>query len=142
LREAARAEWAEIDLKARVWTIPPERFKSDTYHVVPLSDAVVRLLDELPRTSPFLFSVTGTPINGFSKPKARLHQLMDASDLRVHDLRRVVRTGLAKLKVSDIVAELIIGHGKRASAECTSTTLMTLRSAKHCSSGRRPSAIS
>jgi hypothetical protein len=31
----------------------------------------------------------------------------------IHDLRRVVRTKLAKLKVSDLVAELILGHGKK-----------------------------
>ena len=31
----------------------------------------------------------------------------------VHDLRRVVRSKLASLKVSDTIAELVIGHGKK-----------------------------
>jgi hypothetical protein len=31
----------------------------------------------------------------------------------VHDLRRVVRSKLAALKVSDPIAELVIGHGKK-----------------------------
>ena len=31
----------------------------------------------------------------------------------MHDLRRVVRSKLASLKVSDTIAELVIGHGKK-----------------------------
>ena len=31
----------------------------------------------------------------------------------VHDLRRVVRSKLALLKVPDTIAELVIGHGKK-----------------------------
>ena len=31
----------------------------------------------------------------------------------LHDLRRTVRTRLASLRVSDLVAEMIIGHGRR-----------------------------
>lgn len=30
--------WSEIDLEARLWTIPAERMKADKEHVVPLSD--------------------------------------------------------------------------------------------------------
>jgi integrase len=31
----------------------------------------------------------------------------------LHDLRHVVRTRMAELRVSDNVAEMVIGHGKR-----------------------------
>jgi hypothetical protein len=31
----------------------------------------------------------------------------------IHDIRRTVRTRLASLRVSDMVAEMIIGHGRR-----------------------------
>ena len=37
----------------------------------------------------------------------------------VHDLRRVVRTGLAKLKVSDTIAEMVLGHGHGNSLQRT-----------------------
>lgn len=47
--EVRGATWAEIDLKARTWTIPAERMKAGKEHRVPLSDAAVRLLDALPR---------------------------------------------------------------------------------------------
>jgi hypothetical protein len=36
---------------------------------------------------------------------------MGVSDWRNHDLRRVVRSGLARLKVPTEVAEMVIGHG-------------------------------
>ncbi|WP_374763259.1 tyrosine-type recombinase/integrase [Yunchengibacter salinarum] len=47
--ETRKAEWAEIDLKARVWTVPGERMKAGRPHRVPLSDAAVALLQSLPR---------------------------------------------------------------------------------------------
>lgn len=47
--EARGAVWSEIDLDARVWTIPASRMKADKEHRVPLSDAAVKLLESLPR---------------------------------------------------------------------------------------------
>ena len=47
--EVLGAIWAEIDISARVWTIPPERMKASKEHRVPLSDTAVRLLESLPR---------------------------------------------------------------------------------------------
>ena len=112
LREAANAKWSEIT--GDTWNIPPERFKSDTVHIVPLSGAAQALLAELSRKGDFLFTHTGTsPVNSFSKSKARLDAIMGASDWRVHDLRRVVRSHLAALRVPDHVAEMCLGHGRR-----------------------------
>lgn len=45
--EARGAEWDEIDLKARVWTIPAERMKGEKPHRVPLSNRAVDILDEM-----------------------------------------------------------------------------------------------
>jgi len=45
--EARGATWAEMDLAARVWTIPAERMKASKAHRVPLSDASVALLQEM-----------------------------------------------------------------------------------------------
>jgi integrase len=44
IKEALGAHWSEIDLKARTWTIPTERMKMDVEHVVPLSNAALKLL--------------------------------------------------------------------------------------------------
>ena len=47
--EVRGATWAEIDLQARVWTVPAERMKAGKAHRVPLSDAAVALLQAVPR---------------------------------------------------------------------------------------------
>ena len=45
--EVRGAIWEEIDLAARVWTIPAERMKASKAHRVPLSDAAIALLQEM-----------------------------------------------------------------------------------------------
>ncbi len=47
--EVRGAVWDEIDLEARVWTIPADRMKASKEHRVPLSDAALKLLESLPR---------------------------------------------------------------------------------------------
>lgn len=47
--EVLGADWSEIDLKAKLWSIPAERMKAGRVHTVPLSDAVIKLLQALPR---------------------------------------------------------------------------------------------
>lgn len=47
--EVRHAVWSEIDMEAKVWTIPPERMKAGREHRVPLSDTAINLLKELPR---------------------------------------------------------------------------------------------
>ena len=118
--EAAGACWSEFDLDRGRWTIPPERFKSNATHRLPLSEDAVKVLTSLPRFEhgDYLFSTTygRTAVMGFSKAKERLDRLMVEELGRrpepwvVHDLRRTVRTRLSSLKVPDVVAEKIIGH--------------------------------
>jgi integrase len=47
--EVRGATWFEIDLGAKVWTIPPSRMKANREHRVPLSPTVLSLLARLPR---------------------------------------------------------------------------------------------
>ncbi|GGH24515.1 integrase [Alsobacter metallidurans] len=42
--EVLGAEWSEIDLKARIWTIPGTRMKAGKEHRVPLTDAALAVL--------------------------------------------------------------------------------------------------
>jgi len=138
LDELGRARWREFDLERKAWTIPAERFKSDSEHKVPLTDDALAVLATLPRFSSgdFLFSTTfgKTPVRGFSKAKERLDRHMlnglgnlaelrgeDPTEVKLagfvnHDLRRTVRTRLSALKVQDHVAELVIGHGRKGIA--------------------------
>ena len=45
--EVAEARWGEFDLQKKIWTVPPERFKSNASHLVPLSDAAVAIIESL-----------------------------------------------------------------------------------------------
>ena len=47
--EVRGACWSEIDLAAKVWTIPASRMKAKREHEVPLSDAAMALLKSMPR---------------------------------------------------------------------------------------------
>jgi integrase len=54
--EAVGAKWDEIDIKAKVWTVPAERMKASRPHRVPLSDRAVEILADLPSdNSGFVF---------------------------------------------------------------------------------------
>lgn len=48
-KEVYGAVWDELDLKARVWTIPGNRMKAGKEHTVPLTEDAVALLKALPR---------------------------------------------------------------------------------------------
>lgn len=115
--EVAGISWAEVDLKAKLWIIPPERCKSDRPHAVPLSPAAVELLDALPRFNKGDYAFTTTDgeraVSGYSKAKARADELSGISDWRIHDLRRTVRTELSRLRTPEIVAERVINHAPR-----------------------------
>jgi len=43
--EALGATWGEIDLDAKLWTIPPEKMKAAKEHRVPLSDVALAVLE-------------------------------------------------------------------------------------------------
>jgi integrase len=47
--EVRLATWDEIDLEAKLWTVPGERMKRDRTHKVPLSPDAIKLLKALPR---------------------------------------------------------------------------------------------
>ena len=134
-REVAEAPWSEFDLIKGVWTIDPQRFKSDSQHIVPLTDDVLNLLRDIPRfkAGNFLFSLSfgRRPIDISARQKSKLDRRMlrtlkamarrrgeypNAVELKpwvIHDLRRTVRTHLAALRIPDHIAEMVLGHGKK-----------------------------
>ena len=123
--EIAGARWSEIDLRARLWTVPGSRMKTGQDHEIPLTADMLELLREVPRWagSDYVFSGTAgkKPINGFSSAKARLDaevaKIADVEHYRVHDIRRSVRSHLSALPgVSHAVAELILAHSKKGMA--------------------------
>jgi len=94
LGEARRARWDEIDLAGKVWTVPKDRMKSHREHRVALSDAAVELLQELPRTSKFVFP--GARAETVSD-RLLLNQLKAMGhDVTIHGFRSTFRTWAAE----------------------------------------------
>ena len=138
LNEVVGASWGEFDLKDRVWTIPAKRMKGRNDrarpHAVPLTDDMIKILDTLPRFNHgdclFSLSLGARPAIVADKIKevidarmlrslralARLHgkdpTRVQLEDWVNHDIRRTVRTGLARLRVDSDVAEAVLSHAK------------------------------
>jgi len=117
--DVSNARWREFDLGKKLWTIPPERYKTDAPHVVPLCDDAVAILENLPRFThgDYMFTTAFgvRPATGFSKLKVRLDKLLEgkmAGPWILHDIRRTVRTQLSALPIADNVRELVIGHAQ------------------------------
>jgi integrase len=136
LSEVAHATWDEIDIKAKLWTIPASRMKGRNdgtarEHIVPLTPGMLSVFSDLPRgdRSPFVFSVKRgkSPIrfNGQHKDDLdaeMLHELramtkarsensaITLAPWRYHDIRRSVRSGLSRLSVNADVAEAVLAH--------------------------------
>jgi integrase len=53
------AQWAEIDLESKVWTIPATRMKGGREHRVPLSSRAIEILEELAETKSDQFVFPG-----------------------------------------------------------------------------------
>jgi integrase len=112
--EVAGMKWPEIDLEARLWTLPPERVKNNEKHEVPLSAPTIAILAAMPRIGDqFVLTSNGTsPSSGYSKNKRRLDALLppDMVPWRLHDLRRTTASGMARLGISLPVIEKILNH--------------------------------
>lgn len=122
--EMARLAWSEIDFGAGVIVIPAERMKAKRPHEVPLSPAMVALLEGITRgKGAFVFSTTegASPISGFAKIKTKLDKavaelqtperqhMAKLPKWRLHDMRRTVRTGLGSIpSIPHDIRELVI----------------------------------
>jgi integrase len=139
LSEVSEASWDEFDFEELVWTIPAARMKKTGSeakpHMVPLTDAMLGVLDLLPRfkSGKFLFSNQNgtTPLKAthFSKPKEKLDKRMlqimketaenkgekPPAELPAwtnHDIRRTVRTKLSALRIPEEVREAVLAHAR------------------------------
>jgi hypothetical protein len=77
MREARRPEF---DLPNRLWKLPGERTKNGREHHVPLSDAALALIEDLPKIKSargWLFTIEGkVPVSNLAKRKRRLREAM------------------------------------------------------------------
>jgi integrase len=115
LNEIAAARWEHLDVATL--TVPTENSKTGEAMLVPLPPLAVELFAAVPRFSgPYIFgSATAgqRPPQAFSAAKRRLDAALAEAGIPpfvVHDFRRAVRSGLGRLGVPAVVAELCLGH--------------------------------
>ncbi len=97
--EVTGARWDEIDITARLWTIPGARMKAGKDHRVPLSPAALAVLErqvEL-RENEFVFSgrVAGQPIN-IDAPMRAIEKLGRRGEITAHGFRSAFRDWAAE----------------------------------------------
>jgi integrase len=116
-REITQLKWSEVDLDAAIITLPPERRKTGKKDPQPFVINLHPVAVEIFRRQPAL---EGNDHVFWGRRDKRpfefsyaLMQRLDAlkiPDWRLHDLRRYMRSGLSRLGVSQMVAELCLGH--------------------------------
>jgi integrase len=137
-KDGAAIDWNAIDKKRLRWIIPGARMKGKNSkarpHAVPLVPDLLKVLENLPQigVGDFVFSTSGgeRAVWMSSKIKQKLDRRMlsilragarmNGEDPRKehlkhwtnHDLRRVVRSGLSRLRVPENVAEGVLAHAK------------------------------
>jgi integrase len=92
--EVLNARWAEIDLDAKVWTVPAARMKAGREHRVPLSDPALSILAKLSATKVSEFIFPGQrrdgPLSGMAMEMV-LRRMGVADHVTVHGFRSSFR---------------------------------------------------
>lgn len=119
--EVFDASRVEFDLDAMLWTIPGERAKNGSTHLVPLSPTALVIIRELlaidksDKLLPARGNWDASP-SGFSKAVGRIRAALEVelggavSHWTLHDLRRTVATGLQRLGIRLEVTEAVLNH--------------------------------
>src|ERR1700722_19770629 len=126
--EVIGAQWPEIDLKNRIWTIPAERLKDrrtrNEAHRVPLSRELTAVLQALPRMGDYVFpsSRSGKPlsnmamltllkkVNRDSSGKPRWVDPKSGRSITPHGLRATFRTWGEDVGFPRDLLEESLGH--------------------------------
>jgi integrase len=116
-REVTGMRWDELDLDAGTWTLPPERRKTGKKDPEPFVIALHPLAVDAIKRQPVLkncaFVLWGRrdkrPFDFQHPTLDRVHAAVPG-DWRLHDLRRAMRSRMAKLGISQAVAEQCLGH--------------------------------
>ena len=116
--EVCNAEWKDINLETGIWHL--SKTKTSTERDVQLPTQAIAFLKQLKLTTgdyPFPSLKTGKPIQQKSLTEQSWqlrtsNRMLDIEKWTPHDLRRTVRSGLAKLGCRTEVAEAILGHSK------------------------------
>ena len=111
--ETIGARWDEIDVQAKLWTIPPARMKARREHRVPLPQQAMAILRQMQAHAEAEFVFPGDKPNRPLSSMALLMLLrrMKRDDLTVHGFRSTFRDWAAERTMfPSEVAEMALAH--------------------------------
>lgn len=112
--EVTRATWDEIDLKGKVWRVPPDKIKGEKEHRVPLSAPAIAVLKRIKKeyeADDFVFpgGMVGKPLS--SGGMMSVLKRMGLHDLTVHGFRSTFRDWAAEqTSYPNEVCEMALAH--------------------------------
>jgi integrase len=117
--EVLGARWCEIDLAAKLWTVPADRMKAGKEHRVPLTDRALDVLKEMAKLRPrddeagaaivFPGAKHASPLSNMAM--LQLLRRMGRDDLTAHGFRSTFRDWAAeRTNYPSEVAEMALAH--------------------------------
>lgn len=116
--EASGARWAEIDLDAKLWTIPAERMKAKREHIVLLSPQALEILDVMKPISAHrehVFPSRNDPKQDINSQTANaaLKRIGFGGKLVAHGLRSIASTAMNEAGFNADVIEAALAHSDK-----------------------------
>lgn len=113
--EASGARWAEIDINAKLWTIPAERMKAKREHIVPLSSKALDVLHVMKPISShreFIFPSRCDPKQPMNSQTANaaLKRIGYGGKLVAHGMRSIASTAMNEFGFNADVIEPALAH--------------------------------
>ena len=116
--EASGARWAEINLEAKLWTIPAERMKAKREHIVPLSSQALEILEVMKPISAHREHVFPSrndprqPMNS-QTANAAIKRIGYSGKLVAHGLRSIASTAMNEKGFNADLIEAALAHSDR-----------------------------
>ena len=109
-REIFNLKWDNIDFDYGF--IELLETKSGKSRKIPISDSLMKVLNNIERTSEYVFvnPETNKPYNDIKKAWASALKKANIENFRFHDLRHTVATRLAESNIDLVVVKEILGH--------------------------------
>lgn len=116
--EASGARWVEIDLDAKLWTIPAERMKAKREHIVPLSPQALDILEVMKPISAHrehVFPSRNDPRQAMNSQTANaaLKRIGFSGRLVAHGLRSIASTAMNEVGFNPDAIEAALAHSDK-----------------------------
>jgi integrase len=108
--EVAQVKGEEFDGNTRTWMMPASRTKNRRAHIVHLSEPAWAVVSQHLSEGYVFATSRAKNFQAFAKGKRSLDRLCGIKGWRLHDLRRTIVSGMARLGVPPHVADKILNH--------------------------------